>query len=145
MARRVLIVGIVLVVMLTVFATAQESVAPNSPPHQHSRTAISGKQAAHRESVDQRGDLAMGFSHQKTGHHFRLTKNGGYIQVQANDANDTASVDQIHQHLTLYCHRLCPRRFFSSYVDPRPHSTRCTHNAASEILRQLYDCDHGPY
>jgi hypothetical protein len=50
--------------------------------------------------VDGRGDHAMGFSHEKTTHHFRLTKDGGAIEVTANDPNDTQSRDQIRHHLT---------------------------------------------
>jgi hypothetical protein len=42
----------------------------------------------------------MGFSHEKTTHHFRLTKDGGAIEVSANDPNDTESRDQIRHHLT---------------------------------------------
>ena len=42
----------------------------------------------------------MGFSHEKTTHHFRLAKDGGAIEAPANDPNDTESRDQIRQHLT---------------------------------------------
>ena len=41
----------------------------------------------------------MGFSHQKTAHHFRLTPEGGLIEVKASDPEDTASRDQIRGHL----------------------------------------------
>ena len=51
------------------------------------------------DGVNQRGDKVMGFSHEKTTHHFRLTKDGGTIEVTANDAKDTASRDQIQMHL----------------------------------------------
>jgi hypothetical protein len=47
-----------------------------------------------------RGDQAMGFSHEKTTHHFRLFKDGGAIEVAANDPKDTASRDEIRQHLS---------------------------------------------
>ncbi len=46
-----------------------------------------------------RGDQAMGFAHEKTTHHFRLFKDGGAIEVSANDPKDTASRDEIRQHL----------------------------------------------
>jgi len=48
--------------------------------------------------VNERGDTAMGFSHQKTTHHFRLLADGGAIEVTVNDADDTESRDQIRQH-----------------------------------------------
>jgi len=53
----------------------------------------------HHDEVNKRGDKAMGFSHAKTMHHFRLKSDGGMIEVTANDAADTASRDQIRQHL----------------------------------------------
>jgi len=56
-------------------------------------------QDAHHTGVDQRGDHVMGFSHEKTTHHFLLYKDGGAIDVSANDAKDTASRDQIQMHL----------------------------------------------
>jgi len=54
---------------------------------------------SHLEVVNRRGDAVMGFSHAKTTHHFLLKPGGGVIQVEANDANDAASRDQIRQHL----------------------------------------------
>ncbi|MDQ3013942.1 MAG: hypothetical protein M3X11_24975 [Acidobacteriota bacterium] len=53
----------------------------------------------HHGQVNQRGDQAMGFSHEKTTHHFRLKADGGAIEVEANAADDTASRDQIRTHL----------------------------------------------
>jgi hypothetical protein len=51
-------------------------------------------------NMEKRGDHAMGFSHDKTTHHFRLLKDGGAIEVEANGASDDASRDQIRQHLS---------------------------------------------
>lgn len=42
----------------------------------------------------------MGFSQEKTSHHFLLLKDGGAIDVAANDSKDTASRDEIRQHLS---------------------------------------------
>jgi hypothetical protein len=53
----------------------------------------------HHEGVVKRGDEVMGFSHEKTKHHFRLYADGGAVDVEANDAKDTASRDQIRSHL----------------------------------------------
>jgi hypothetical protein len=50
------------------------------------------------EEMNKRGDKAMGFDHLKTTHHFLLATNGGSIQVEANDAKDKESRDQIRQH-----------------------------------------------
>jgi hypothetical protein len=49
--------------------------------------------------VVQRGDKVMGFSHEKTTHHFRLYRDGGSIEALANDSNDAASRQEIREHL----------------------------------------------
>lgn len=49
--------------------------------------------------MNERGDQGMGFSQEKTTHHFYLTKTGGIIQVEANDPKDAASRDKIREHL----------------------------------------------
>jgi hypothetical protein len=41
----------------------------------------------------------MGFSHEKTTHHFRLSPDGGSIEVTANAASDSQSRGQILMHL----------------------------------------------
>jgi hypothetical protein len=53
---------------------------------------------AHFAGVTERGDKAMGFSHEKTVHHFGLTRSGGFISAEASDPADTASRDAIRQH-----------------------------------------------
>lgn len=53
-----------------------------------------------QQGVAERGDHVMGFSHEKTTHHFLLYPNGGEINVSANDANDKGSVEQIRTHLS---------------------------------------------
>jgi hypothetical protein len=44
-------------------------------------------------------DHAMGFSQDKTTHHFRLYKDGGAVEVEANDPQDIASAAQVRSHL----------------------------------------------
>jgi hypothetical protein len=44
-------------------------------------------------------DHVMGFSQEKTTHHFILTKDGGTIQVEVNNANDASIRDHIRMHL----------------------------------------------
>jgi hypothetical protein len=53
----------------------------------------------HHAEVDKRGDMAMGFSHEKSTHHFRVKTNGGAIEVTANDAADETTIKQIRSHL----------------------------------------------
>lgn len=53
----------------------------------------------HHADVNSHGDHVMGFSHEKTTHHFRLSSDGGSIEVTANDPKDSESRDQIRMHL----------------------------------------------
>jgi hypothetical protein len=53
----------------------------------------------HQQGVVERGDHVMGFSHEKTTHHFLLYSNGGEINVATNDASDKGSLEQIRMHL----------------------------------------------
>src|SRR5262245_18307086 len=53
----------------------------------------------HHQAVNERGDKVMGFSHEKTMHHFILLADGGAIDVSANEATDTRSREQIQMHL----------------------------------------------
>lgn len=53
----------------------------------------------HHAEVNERGDRAMGFSHTKTTHRFRLLTNGGAIEVKANNTGDKESLEQIRKHL----------------------------------------------
>jgi len=52
----------------------------------------------HQAAPNQHGDQVMGFSHEKTAHHFVLTADGGLIEVRTNDIRDAASLRQIRSH-----------------------------------------------
>ena len=52
----------------------------------------------HHTMVNEHGDKVMGFSHEKTTHHFALSYDGGTIDVRANDVKDTDSREQIRSH-----------------------------------------------
>jgi len=53
----------------------------------------------HSAGVDNRGDHAMGFSHETTVHHFILLLDGGTICVETRGERDEATRDQIRTHL----------------------------------------------
>ena len=53
----------------------------------------------HSADVKQHGAEAMGFDQDKTTHHFALTREGGYVQVTANEAHDDDSISHIRFHL----------------------------------------------
>ncbi|MBI4455950.1 MAG: hypothetical protein HY644_08635 [Acidobacteria bacterium] len=57
-----------------------------------------GHMSEHRMMM-QHGEKAMGFSQTQTTHHFFLKKDGGVIQVEANDPKDTHNRDLIRTHL----------------------------------------------
>ena len=61
--------------------------------------ATKAPSSEHQHQVERNGDKAMGFSHEKTTHHFLLRKDGGVIQVDANSRDDKESRDQIQSHL----------------------------------------------
>src|SRR6516164_11709401 len=46
------------------------------------------------------GDRAMGFPHDRTTHHFRLSADGGTIEVAVNDPTDKANIQAIRSHLS---------------------------------------------
>jgi hypothetical protein len=74
------------------WATPQQA----QPPRQSQPPA--SKTDAHHQGVTERGDKVMGFSHEKTSHHFRLYADGGVIEAEAQEAADTESRDQIRNH-----------------------------------------------
>jgi hypothetical protein len=53
----------------------------------------------HQANVEKHGDMAMGFPHDKTTHHFRLLSDGGAIEVTVNDAKDAENLGMIRMHL----------------------------------------------
>jgi len=55
----------------------------------------------HSHGVDARGDMAMGFSHEKTQHHFRLFKDGGSIEVVVKSPSDKDQIQAIRDHLKM--------------------------------------------
>jgi len=80
--------------LLLVLPTTLVAQTQQNQHHNHQRDN-------HRvDGVNKRGDHAMGFSHEKTTHHFRLASEGGVIEVTTNNPNDTASQEQIRTHLS---------------------------------------------
>jgi len=60
--------------------------------------ALACAQQDHQAQVNEHGDHVMGFSHEKTTHHFELNQEGGVIEVRSTNLKDTASRDQIRNH-----------------------------------------------
>jgi hypothetical protein len=59
----------------------------------------------HFAGVNARGDQGMGFSHEKTTHHFHLFTDGGSIEIASNDAADNDSQKAIRDHLSMIAQR----------------------------------------
>lgn len=66
------------------------------------------------DAMNARGEKAMGFSQTATTHHFRLLPDGGYVQVQANDAKDAENRDHIRMHLQMQSKRFAAGDFSNS-------------------------------
>jgi hypothetical protein len=79
--------ALVATIFLTLAAYSHQKDTPATATEQHS-------------GMLERGDHAMGFSHAKTTHHFRLFKDGGAIEARVNDPTDTLSRDEIRMHLS---------------------------------------------
>ncbi|HEX8772710.1 MAG TPA: hypothetical protein VF735_03825 [Pyrinomonadaceae bacterium] len=98
MRRNLYIIPATLLVIVGIAATLQLQAQHQSRPQQpHSDCPMMKEHSM--AGMHERGDHGMGFSQEKTTHHFHLTKTGAVIQVDANDAKDTVSRDQIRQHL----------------------------------------------
>ncbi|MEK6301394.1 MAG: hypothetical protein AABO41_11780 [Acidobacteriota bacterium] len=86
--------ALILIALMSI-ASSRPTNAFSFQQHDHQ----AGHDSQRHADLNKRGDQAMGFSHEKTTHHFLLKPNGGAIEVTANDPNDGASRDQIRRHL----------------------------------------------
>lgn len=84
-----------MVIRITILALAAVSLLFPS----QNQNASQDKTTEQHCAMMQRGDHAMGFSQEKSTHHFLLYKDGGAIEVTANEASDAATRDAIRQHL----------------------------------------------
>ena len=100
---------------------------------------------ARQDGVVQRGDHVMGFSHDKTTHHFRLLKDGGEIVVEANDPTDKASIQQIQMHLGHIVSMFSNGNFKAPMLihDTNPPGTATMTRLKSEIRYELTRTDRG--
>lgn len=71
-------------VIAALLLAASASMLQDHAPHQHPQS---------------RAQQGMGFDQERTTHHFLIEKDGGTIQVTANDRSDRTSADQVRGHL----------------------------------------------
>jgi len=96
-------------ILAAIFAVPLIAQSNNCPMHKSEADCPLMKN--HAASVDQHGDAVMGFSHEKTTHHFLLSANGGSIEVTANDSKDEASINAIRSHLTTIARQFSEGNF----------------------------------
>jgi len=83
-----------LAISLASSAFAQHSAMPAGMTHEQHMAQMK-KEA----ELKAHGNVAMGFDQDKTTHHFTMSADGGAIEVSANDAADTVSIQQVRSHL----------------------------------------------
>ena len=107
--------------------------------------AGSGAQDAHHNAVDQRGDHVMGFSHEKTTHHFRISDDGGAIEVTANDPKDSGSRDQIRMHLSHIARMFADGNFQAPMLihDQMPPGVPVMQRLKAQIAYRYEDIESG--
>jgi tRNA threonylcarbamoyladenosine modification (KEOPS) complex Pcc1 subunit len=88
-------------------------------------------QDQNHQGVVQRGDEVMGFSHEKTTHHFRLYPDGGAIEAEANESKDTASRNQIRSHFEHIV------TMFAAGDFSAPMLIHAQHPPGSEVMKRL--------
>jgi hypothetical protein len=100
---------------------------------------------AHLDGVNKRGEAAMGFSQTATTHHFTLTRDGGVIQVEVNDASDAAGRDQIRQHLSHIAHAFAAGDFDTPMLvhDRVPPGVNVMQRLKSEIRYEYEETTGG--
>ena len=82
--------------------------------------------------VNTRGDLGMGFSHEKPTHHFHLLADGGAIEIQSNEPADSATQDAIRRHLAMIASRFSQGDFSIPMFISCYHAAGCGDDAAKE-------------
>ena len=95
--------------------------------------------------MNKRGNRVMGFDHDKTTHHFRLLPDGGFIQVEANDAKDITSRDQIRMHLTHIATMFADGNFKAPMLihDQTPPGVPTLQRLKAEITYKFENTDQG--
>jgi hypothetical protein len=133
--------------LYTPFATAVLALVLLSGKQQEKPTPQEKPAAAddHHQGVVARGDHVMGFSHDKTAHHFRLYADGGAIEAQANDGQDTASRDAIRYHFTHIAKMFAAGDFAAPMLIhvENPPGTQDMKRLRDAIQYKLENTEHG--
>jgi hypothetical protein len=124
-------------ILMTQVAIAQSQ---SRQLHDHSQN-----DKTRHEQVTERGDHTMGFSHDKTAHHFRLKDDGGAIEVTAISSDDAASRDQIRQHLKHIANMFSEGDFSAPMFihGQTPPGVETMKRSKTEIKYQYEEIDRG--
>jgi hypothetical protein len=112
------------------------------PMHEQHKAS---EQDQHHQGVLERGDEVMGFSHEKTTHHFRLYADGGAIEADAQDAQDTASREEIREHFAHIATLFAAGDFSAPMLihGPNPPGTEEMKRLRSDIQYHLENTERG--
>lgn len=103
------------------------------------------EQEQHHQGVVECGDEVMGFSHEKTAHHFRLYADGGAIEADVQDAQDAASREEIREHFAHIATLFAAGDFSAPMLihGPNPPGTEEMKRLRSEIQYHLENTERG--
>jgi len=118
--------SLVVILMITLTAGLVYAQQPQSSDQQKSKHES-------MQAMNERGDKVMGFDHLKTTHHFLLKPDGGVIKIEANDASDQESRDQIRKHLRHIS------KMFSEGNFSAPMLIHSKNPPGTEVMKQLKD------
>lgn len=132
------------IILLTVSATAASCKTGSGSPISQT-TQQSNTHMMHSEGMSERGDQVMGFSHTKVTHHFLLMKDGGAIEAEANDPQDTASRDQIRMHFSHIAEMFAQGNFNAPMLihDQTPPGVPTMQRLKSEIKYEFEETARG--
>lgn len=97
------------------------------------------------QGVVTRGEHVMGFSHEATTHHFHLFRNGGEIDVSANNPTDKTSIDLIRTHLGHIAKMFASGNFKTPMIihDANPPGVATMVKLKEQIRYQYSQTDRG--
>jgi len=110
-----------------------------------SKASGGGEHDAHLAAAGERGAKAMGFSQTATTHHFILTRDGGLIQVEVNDAADAENLAAVRQHLAHIARLFAEGDFNTPMLvhDRVPPGVPVMQRLKSEITYAYEETDRG--
>ncbi len=144
-SKFIYIAFIISLIVLTSFVSIN-CVAQEKPRSEEQKTdSHADDHAKHTGETNKRGEREMGFSQTKTTHHFRLTPEGGTIQVEVKDAKDTATAEQINKHLSHIAQMFSAGNFKTPMLihDRTPPGVSVMQQLKAEISYQFEDTGKG--